>query len=267
MADSTGRHIYSALPDGHALRQLTSGPFTDLCPAYSADGRQLAFCSNRGGSFEIWTMSAQGHHLRQLTSLGFATFPDYSPNGEWIAFDGHTADDPNDELFVMKRDGSQLHQITSGTGNNDWPAWSPDGSRLAFISDRSGVEEVFTMRADGGDVAQLTFQPISHDELPDWRPDGAQIAYSEGEPGAGKIWVMNADGSGQHQVSSGDGDDFGPAWSPDGRRLAFVRDHGNGDRPVMVMNAQGGAANAVYDPQGDAVQFVPAWQPRGADES
>jgi TolB protein len=263
MADATGRHIYTVRPDGHGLDQVTAGPYTDLCAAYSATGNNIAFCSNRSGNFEIWTMTASGHRLRQLTSIVFASFPDFSPSGRRIAFDGQVTGNPNDEVFVIDSDGTDLRQLTSAAGNNDYPAWSPDGRKLAFISDRTGVEQVYTMRPDGARVRQLTFQPIAHDQLPDWRPDGRKIAYAQGDPGVSeKIWVMNADGSAQHQVSAGTADDFGPAWSPDGTRIAFVRDFLNGDRPVMVMNAHGGCAHPVYDPAGAATQYVPAWQPR-----
>lgn len=261
MADSTGRHIYSVRADGSGLRQLTSGAVTDLCPAYSPDGRTIAFCSGRSGNFEIWTMTAAGTDLTQLTDVSFATFPDFSPDGNRIAFDGRTADDPNDEIFVMNADGSGLTQLTDGEGNNDWPAWAPYGHTLAFISDRTGVEQVFTMRANGRHQKQLTFQPVPHDQLPDWSPDGTRIAYEQGDTGVGQIWVMNDNGTDQHQVSSGPGDDFGPAWSPDGRQIAFVRAYPNGDRPVMVMRPDGTHVRTLVDPTGDAVQYVPAWQP------
>jgi Tol biopolymer transport system component len=263
MLDTTGRHIYTVRPDGHGLRQLTAGPYVDLCPAYSSTGQNIAFCSNRSGSFEIWTMTATGHHLRQLTHVVSASFPDYSPCGGRIAFDAQVTGDPNDEVFVMNSDGSDLTQLTAGAGNNDWPAWSPDGRKLAFISDRTGIEQVYTMRADGTRQTELTFQPVAHDQLPDWRPDGRKIAYAQGDPGVNeKIWVMDSDGSAQHQVSSGAADDFGPAWSPDGRQLAFVRDFLNGNRPVVIMNAHGGGAHPVYDPPAGVTQFVPTWQPR-----
>ena len=266
MLDSTGRHIYSVLPNGRGLHQLTTGPYADLCPAYSATGTNIVFCSNRSGSFEIWTMTANGQHLRQLTDIVFASFPDYAPSATRIAFDGQVAGDPNDEIFVMNADGSHLTQLTSGTGNNDWPAWSPDGGKLAFISDRTGIEQVYTMRPNGTHQTELTFQPVAHDQVPDWRPDGRKIAYTQGAIGVNeKIWVMNADGSAQHQVSTGTADDFGPAWSPDGRQIAFLRDHLNGDRPVMIMNAGGGNPHPVYDPTGNLTQFVPAWQPRDCD--
>ena len=183
MADATGRHIYTVRPDGQGGQRLTTGPYIDLCPAYSQTGKKIVFCSNRSGSFQIWSTTATGHNLQQLTDLSFASFPDYSPDGRRIAFDAQIAGQPNDEIFVMDADGSHVTQLTSRTGNNDWPAWSPDGRRLAFISDRTGITEVFTMRTDGSAQTQLTFQPASHGQLPDWRPDGKKIAYSQGDDG------------------------------------------------------------------------------------
>lgn len=268
MSDSTGRHIYSVLPNGAGLRQLTSGPYKDACPAYSADGKRIAFCSNRTGSFEIWAMTQHGGFPHQLTNLGFAWFPDYSPDGKRIAFSGQDGTDPNDEIFLMNADGTHLRQLTSSAGNNDWPVWSPDGRRLAFVSDRTGVEQVYTMTVSGSRQTQLTFAPVAHDQLPDWSPNGRKIAYTQGEIGIDeKIFVMNADGSGQHQISSGSADDFGPAWSPDGTKIAFVRDYLNGDRPVMVMNADGSDVRKLNDPGDNSTQFVPGWQTReGADD-
>lgn len=117
------------------------------------------------------------------------------------------------------------------------------------------------MKADGTNQTQLTFQPIDHDQLADWSPDGLHIAYTQGTIGVDeKIWVMNADGSNQHQVSSGNADDFGPGWSPDGLQIAFVRDYLNGDRPILVMNADGSDAHAVADPGNASTEYVPAWQ-------
>jgi Tol biopolymer transport system component len=265
-ADPDGRHIYSVLPNGHDLRMLTNGPYRDACPSYSPDGKSIVFCSSRNDGFQIWWMSQNGKDLRQLTDVGFAWFPSYAPDGRTIAFSGQNGSDPNDEVFVMNTDGSDLRALTApGTGNNEWPRWSPDGAKIAFVSDRTGIEQVYTMDADGSSQTQLTFQPVEHDQLADWSPDGSRIAYAQGEIGVDeKIWVMNADGSGQHRVSSGSTDDFGPVWAPDGTQIAFVRDFLDGDRPVVVMNADGTGAHAVADPGGTSIQFVPGWQPLGA---
>ena len=80
--------IYTVLPNGHDLRQLTTGTGFDACPGYSPNGRTIVFCSGRSGPFEIWAMDANGHDQRQVTHLdALATFPDVSPDGKKVAFD------------------------------------------------------------------------------------------------------------------------------------------------------------------------------------
>jgi Tol biopolymer transport system component len=252
-------NIYSARPDGRGLRRLTDDSANDLCPAYSPNGRQIAFCSDRTGAWEIWAMDQNGSDQHQITNLGnYAVFPDYSPDGRRIAFSGDEGTDPNDEIYVVRDNGAELKQLTRAAGNNDYPAWSPSGRKIAFTSDRSGYEQVYVMNADGSGQRQLTFDANTHDQLPDWSPDGRRIAYEDGASPNGRIWVMNADGTGKRELTHGPGDDFGAAWSPDGRQIAFVRDFGDGNRPVYVMNADGSNQRPLHP---GAKQYVPAWQP------
>src|SRR3982751_596902 len=93
--------IYSVLRNGHDLRQLTTDPGFDACPAYAPSGRTIVFCSARSGAFEIWAMDANGHDQRQVTHLNaFATFPDVSPDGTKVAFDASGVNrDDNDEIY------------------------------------------------------------------------------------------------------------------------------------------------------------------------
>ncbi len=251
--------IYSVLPNGQAVHRLTDDPLFDACPAYSADGKSIAYCHGvraRGGIIEIWTMKANGMDTFQVTHLGGRmTFPDFSPDGSRIVFAGRLPGATNDDVFVINADGSGLVQLTDDLGDDNLPAFSPDGSQIVFISSRSGLEQVWTMDADGTDARQLTFDDNFKGQVPDWSPDGSQIAYAAGDPG--DILVMDADGSNQHVVVGGDSDDFGPAWSPDGRQLAFIRFD---DRTVYVVDANGANLHPVR-PFG--LQAVPAWQPRG----
>jgi TolB protein len=250
--------IYTFLPNGQALQRLTSDPLFDACPAWSADGKRLAWCHGvqRGGVIEVWTMKLDGTAKQQLTALGGRSlFPDFSPDGTRILFSSQPAGATNFDLFVINADGTGLVQLTSDAAFDGNPAWSPDGDQIAFTSDRSGVGQVHVMDAYGGHVTRLTFDDDWKDQVPDWSPDGSEIAYAAGDPG--DVLVMNADGSNQHTIVGGPTDDFGSAWSPDGGQIAFVRFD---DRTVYVVDADGSDLHAVR-PFG--LQAVPGWQPRG----
>jgi Tol biopolymer transport system component len=282
-----GANIFSILPDGTGRKQLTTGAGFHLCPSFSADGRTIAYCSNVSGSWEIWTMRANGKNQHQLTHLGgFATFPDFSPDGSKIAFGGTEGADEHNEIYAVDaKTGGGLHALTSCAGLadgcfNDLPVWSPDGTKIAFmhgtydaVLDAVVDEQVWVMDAHGGNPHPLTSDSAPKDQVPDWSPDSSRIAYAAGGFGDEGIWVMDADGGNNHQISgcvAGDpspcaqGDDWGPAWSPDGKKIAFLRDLqalGITDRPVYVMDVDGSHQHRLT--AAPALPGVPAWQPLG----
>ncbi len=251
--------VYAASPAGRSIRRLTYGPAFDACPAYSADGRQIAYCSGdraRGGVIEIWTMRHNGRRPRQVTHLGGRmTFPDFSPDGSRIAFAGRLPGAPADDVFAVAADGTGLVRLTDDPANDALPAYSPDGTQLAFISARNGIEQVWVMNADGSAARQLTFDPLMKGQVPDWSPDGTRIAYAAGDPS--DIWVMNADGTDAHPVIATAADELGPVWSPDGDEIAYLRFD---DRTVYIARATDGGGQRPVHALG--VQAVPAWQPR-----
>ena len=252
--------LYSTLPGGQASMRLTDHPDFDACPAWSADGKTLAWCHGiraRGGVIEIWTMKSNGEGKRQVTDIGGRmTFPDFSPDATRIVFTGRLPGGTNDDIWLIDADGTDLVQLTTDPGFDASPAFSPDGSRIVFTSSRAGgIGQVFVMNADGSDQTQLTFDPVFKDQTPDWSPDGSKISYAAGDPG--DILVMNADGSNQHTVVGGPTDDFGTTWSPDGRFIAFLRFD---DRATRYVNLADGSIHLVST---IGLQSVPAWQPRG----
>jgi Tol biopolymer transport system component len=135
-----------------------------------------------------------------------------------IVFDNH------EDVWSINADGTDLTRLTHSPGYEFDPSWSPDGTQIAYRSDRGDESEIWLMNADGTDQRRLT-RGLS----PAWSPDGSKIAYaSPGEincpPGRGPrctgISIMNADGSGQHRLPNTDGGEY-PSWSPDGQRIAF----------------------------------------------
>ena len=103
------------------------------------------------------------------------------------------------------------------TAADSFPAWSPDGKRIAFSSERDGNDEIYVMDTDGSNLIRLTNRP-ELDWWPAWSPDGMRIAYAtqKGKPGDWhhEIWIMNADGSNQICLTLGPSDEAYPAWSP-----------------------------------------------------
>lgn len=258
--------IYSVLPNGEDFRQLTDSGGQNICPAYSADGKEIAFCSGRTGPVEIWKMKQNGTKEVQVTHLGQrALFPDFSPDGSRIVFanpaPGASAVSPP-EIWAIDSDGVGAPvRLTDSPGTDAFPVYSPDGSKIAFISARTGIAQVWVMNADGSNPVQLTFDAAPKGQLPDWSPDGAKIAYQSTATGNGDIYVMNSDGSDQTQLTHTTEQEFGTAWSPDGDQIAFVRVLGPTpvDRAIYVMDVDGSGEHFVH--QGSR---VPAWQPRGA---
>ena len=279
-------NIETVMPDGSDSRMVTTGAGFHLCPDYTPDGRDIVFCANTSGAFELWTIKQNGGKPTQLTHFGaFAIFPDVSPDGAKIAFTGYIGEPANDQVFVVDAaTGGGLVQLTSCPDAHPWcfssyPTWSPDGTKIAFshadgfdADDLPINEQIYVMDANGSNPHAITTGPAPKDQVPDWSPDGSKISFSAGYPGSSGIWTINADGSNAHQLTGctasdptpcPGGDDWGTAWSPDGRKIVFLRDLtslGIADRQVTVMNADGTGAHSISTP---GLHAVPSWQARG----
>ncbi len=217
---------------------------------------KIAFASNDGGNYEIYTIAGDGSNRVQLTSNSADDLdPAWSPDGKKIAFISNR--DGNFEIYVMNADGSTQTRLTNTAGDEFDVVWAPSGAKLAFSSDREGDYEVYTMNADGSVQTNVT-NNSADDAFPTWSPDSAKLAFTSNRSGNADIFVMNADGSNPANISNNPANDEFAAWSPNGRSIAFSSDRfGNFD--IFTMNPDGNAQTRITnDPKEDT---YPAWSP------
>lgn len=218
----TGEEIHLINSDGTGARNLSASKQRDKDPAWSPDGKKIAFASKRDGHFEIYVMNGDGTDPIRVTTATEQEpehhAPSWSPDGKRIAYVHNSGSWT--QVYVMNADGTNQTQLTTMTGNSDHPDWSPDGTQIVFSHDGSDVNGLFVMNSDGSNQHQITFN-YRGDYSPAWSPDGKHIAYSGVLFYTTDIFVVNPDGTGITQVTHNLLYVDDPAWTPDGTRIAF----------------------------------------------
>ena len=175
--------------------------------------------------------------------------------------------DGNAEIYVMDADGTGPVRLTKHPAIDSYPAWSPDGTKIAFTSNRrnGSTHEIYAMNADGRGMERLTtnHQPVpAYDKSPSWSPDGRKIAFASNRGGNSEIYVMDTNGKNIVQLTRTIDREATPSWSPDGSKIAYVSRNINADSDIYVMNADGAnPVNLTRNPL--AGNRDPSWSPDG----
>ena len=249
------KEIYIGDYDGENQRRVTVNRSLAINPAWSADGRSIAYTSYRRGYPDIYVSNIYQGTMEQPTKGTDRVhnfLPSFSPDGSKIAF--MTNRDGNMEIYSVNRDGSGLRRLTRHPGNDTSPTWSPAGNQVAFTSDRTGAPQIYIVDADGvAPPRRVTSE--SWADRATWSPIFSEIAYA-GRTGPGFDVKIVDIASGQVRViTDGIGSNESPAWAPNGRHLAFASTRAG--RTHIFTVARDGQDMQQLTRQGNNVQ--PSW--------
>jgi TolB protein len=240
-----GSVTFSGLTAGSHTVELTELPST--CTVFT--NPRTVSVSTKGATSTLFEVACAEGTVSAGTIV-FASFVD--PN--------------NSEIFAMHSDGSGLRRLTNSPGSDMWPALSPDGSKIAFVSHREGNGDLYVMNSDG--TNEISLAPSdSADLLPVWSPDGQRIAFTSYRDERSEVYLVNADGTGLLRLTHTPGSDHALSWSPDGNWIVFLsRRSGNNDLWLMrssdgsvvrqLTTYAGGDDEADWSPDGSQIAFV-----------
>jgi len=240
--------IWSMDLDDKEPRQLTSSPFDKRHPAWLEAGKKIMFRTNNGQLYILDLVTQKEEQI--LLKFGQVSDPDWSQATKLLTFARFS---PNlvdeSEIWTIQLDGSEQRVITNLPGLQYHPDFSPDGSKIAYVSGKGpGQHEIWTMDRDGTNPSRLTENPSGYDLFPDWSPDGKKIAFVSDKKGSLDIWVTDEADKTQKQLTDYSGLDTCPAWSPDGRHILFASNQG-GDLQIWMVDYLSGKQDQItYGP-------------------
>lgn len=240
VAERAISNIYMSDYDGANQTRVTVTRNIDIAPAWSPDVRSIAYQSYRSNYPDIIVQYL--YEVRPYTkpangSADKANFlPAWSPDGAKLAFMS-SRDGGNPEIYVVNRDGTGLRRLTDHPENDASPTWSPTGNQIAFTSNRSGSPQIYIMNADGSGVSRITSE--SNCDRPTWSPAPFnEIAYAS-RTGAGyDIKIFDFQNRGTKTITDGIGSNESPAFSPNGRHVAFTSTRA-GKEQIFIIDRDG----------------------------
>jgi len=221
--------------DGSNQTRLTKHQSLALAPAWSPDGKQLAFSSFLRGNPALYLLTPSEGYLKLLWDKGGVnSSPAWSPDGRHIAF--ASAIDGNVDIWIIPASGGTARRLTTARAIDTQPSWAPNGRQLVFTSARSGTPQLYLMDADGTNVRRLSFEGNFHDEG-SFSVDGTRVISTTRVNGRFQLAAIDVI-SGRQTVIPGPGNNENPAFSPDASMIAFESDR-SGTTQIYVTDSQG----------------------------
>jgi TolB protein len=250
---SGNKEIYSCDFDGYYPQQVTRNHAISLFPAWSSDGRYLAYTSYKGGKPDIFIKNLAEMQEVSVAQNGINITPAWVPGkfelAATLSFSG------DQEIYLLTGTGKIIKRLTEMRGSDVSPTWSPDGKKMAFVSNRSGNPQIYIQDLVSEKARRLTYQG-NYNTQPNWSPRGDKIAYSSLVDGRHNIFIIDVEGLDPLQLTRESGDNEAPSWSPDGSMIVFSSKR-EGPFRLYVMTAFGTDQRRLLIMKGE--QTNPKW--------
>jgi len=243
--------------DGHNPQEVVRSSQPLLGPAWSPDGRKLAYVNFEHGNSEIWIQDLSTGTREQISSFrGINSAPSFSPDGTKLALTLSRTGNP--EIYVMELASKSLTQLTQHYGIDTSPRWSPDGQSIYFTSDRSGQPQIYQMPAGGGEAQRVTFEG-RYNADPSVSFDEQRIAVTQGAGNVYRVALMDRSlGIPRWSMLSAGPLDESPSFAPNASMLVYAaREAGQG--VLYAVSADGRVRQRLRVENADV--RVPAWGP------
>ncbi len=250
------KEIYICDFDGYNLKKFTNSRNITLSPAWSSDGKWLAYTSYIKKHPDLYIKNLITRHGTIVAKKGINSSPAWVPGKfELAATFSFTGDQ---DIHLLTGNGKFIKKLTKSRGIDSSPSWSPDGKRFAFVSKRSGTPQIYIKNLITGNAIRLTFNG-KYNTQPNWAPNGTKIAYSSMTRQGIDIYVVDVNGNNLSRLTTNKGDNESPSWSPDGSLIAFSSTRQGGISKIYIMTAYGTDQRQLLSVQGQ--QTSPAWSP------
>lgn len=223
-------HLFAYEPGGLRLTRLTSGDWNDVTPSLSPNGNAIAFASDRGGHWNIYTLDIQSGQVSQLTNTPeFDSSPTWSPDLAWMAFETYRDGNLDIAIKSLTDPSQEAVLLTDDPASDHSPAWAPNGRQIAFVSNRSGDADIWLADLNKTEdrLSDLSRTPQIAESHPVWSADGSHLAWASSSEAVdySGIYVWDAGQPGRAATWIGDGN--WPAWNAAGDEIVTAVDAPN----------------------------------------